>query len=881
MKITNTSLKLCGKLAFTAAVFFSCLSVANAQWTRAVEYPFVATSEPYTEVVGGTAMATTFSAADDNFVTNLPLNMNFPFCGTNYTSFTVATNGWLSLVAAPAPTPNYNNNTSFAEVSNAFPIFFPLWDDLGFQTVGGSGSARYITTGTSPNQVFTFEWKNESWDFGGIPAAISYQVKLYESGTIQFHYRRENGPVMSVETTTGWFGGSVGIARSATDYQMLDGTGPDAQSVPSPAAYRNNIDSRPRTDQVYTWLAPVSAALSGVAIMGPQEACNGKAFKLMATSQPLSVGTDCEWYTSYNGVSWSLMTQTAGVMTDVITKPTWYKVTIKNGSQSATSAPYLVNVAPHYNCYCASGATLHTDISTSRSDIGMVDLIEHNSGDTILKNTEWYTNISNNAAACKGYTDYRGLLSAIPQLYRDSTYRIYAGMIDWRTYAHSYVAAWLDYNQNGIFDPWEMIMDGQSAYTPVLQGGVLDTFKVNPDSARIGITGLRIVASKTPIDPAMPQCGSYNDGETEDYLVEISYPPCSGPVNAGTLLISDTTMCIGYDYMLTDTTYEKKQKGIMRSWQRSGDNIAWFDIQNTDNKDTLLRTFTGQPTYYRVKANCTNTGDITYSNVVFINVKESYKCYCHSQSLGGFNDSSDIGAVAIGTFSVSGGGGHLLNPKAVMRRQDYTDMQPYMMYADSTYDFYIYHTMPRQVHADAKITMFIDFNNNKQYDIPSERIYTGFTATGNFTRVGNVTIPTNVITDVPTGMRVILNNEVAPNVPSDDACGEYTSGETEDFIVTFTRILFPESVAGVAGISNVSLYPNPTTGKANISFTGVANEVNVLVTNITGQQVLHNKYQHKGGSFNAELDLNGNAKGIYLVELSVGGQRMVRKLVLQ
>lgn len=881
MKATCTSIKrFIGKGVMMLGLALCTATTASAQWLNAKDYPYVATSKPYTEIVGGTSLGSNFWADDDEYVTNLSLDMDFPFCGNTYTKFTVSTNGWLSLVAAPTPTPNYNNNTTFSQLTSAMPVFLPFWDDLGFQITGGSGAARYITMGTTPNKVFIFEWKNEAWDFGGIPAAMTYQVRLYETGSFEYHYRRENGPVVSVETTSEWFGGSLGFARSSTDYQMLDGTGPDAQSIPSPAAYRNNIDSRPRTDQVYTWLAPATIPLNGASIMGPHEACYGKTFKLMAITEPLAIGTDCDWFASEDGITWTLMSQTTGVMTDAITKTRWYKVTIKNGSQSESSVPYEVKVAPNYNCYCASGATSHTDVNSSRTDIGVVSLVADGTGDTILKNREYYTNTSNNAAACKGYTDYRGLL-AIPQIYRDSSYRLYAGLIDWRTYSNAYVAAWLDFNQNGVFDPWEMVIDGQSVFIPQIQGGIIDTFEVLEDSAKIGITGLRVMASKTPINNTAAECGSYADGETEDYLVEVSYPPCSGPVNAGRLLISDTTMCIGYDYMLTDTTYEKKQKDIHRSWQNSGDNIAWFDIANTDNKDTLLRTFKGQPTYYRVKATCTNTGDITYSNTVFINIKESYKCYCHSQSSGGINDTSDIGAVAIGNFSVSSGGGHLGNPKAVKRRDDYTDMQPYLMMADSIYQFYVYHTMPRQVHADGKITIFIDFNNNKRYDVPAEHIYTGFTATGNFTRTGFVTIPHNVITDVPTGMRVIINNDVSPNTPSDEACGEYISGETEDFIVKFARILFPESVGEVGNISNLSLYPNPTTGKVYIRFNGMADEVNVSVTNITGQQMLQENYTHGGGNFNAELNLGNYAKGVYFVEITSGGQRTVQKLVLQ
>src|SRR5690606_32267058 len=122
---------------------------------------------------------------------------------------------------------------------------------------------------------------------------------------------------------------------------------------------------------------------------------------------------------------------------------------------------------------------------------------------------------------------------------------------------------------------------------------------------------------------------------------------------------------------------------------------------------------------------------------------------------------------------------------ATRKRTDHTDGSVIELDVDSTYNMIVYHTMRSKEHGDAKITIFMDFNNDKEYDVPYERVFTGYTSVGNFTIADNVVIPSSVITGLETGLRVILNNDLSPNVPSDEACGAYKSGETEDFIVKF------------------------------------------------------------------------------------------------
>jgi hypothetical protein len=131
-------------------------------------------------------------------------------------------------------------------------------------------------------------------------------------------------------------------------------------------------------------------------------------------------------------------------------------------------------------------------------------------------------------------------------------------------------------------------------------------------------------------------------------------------------------------------------------------------------------------------------------------------------------------------------------------------------------------------------------------------------------------------------MRIIINEDTNPNVPSDEACGPYTSGETEDYIVTFRRA-FKAGIETPGDIEVFSLYPNPTDGKITISFTCRNNMDNVklTVTDVTGREISKQVYKTQGKEFRQEMDLGKEARGVYFVQLDVNGEKIIRKVVLQ
>ncbi len=98
---------------------------------------------------------------------------------------------------------------------------------------------------------------------------------------------------------------------------------------------------------------------------------------------------------------------------------------------------------------------------------------------------------------------------------------------------------WADFNQNGSFtDPGELLFQSPSSTTANVSG-VLSI----PASASMGTTRLRVVSRFGSTSPADP-CGSYGEGEVEDYQLNVTPNLNLSPTVQG-LAASSATICAG------------------------------------------------------------------------------------------------------------------------------------------------------------------------------------------------------------------------------------------------------------------------------------------------------------------------------------------------
>lgn len=329
------------KIYLLAAVFL----MLNKGYTQ-VNYSFFATTSTYTAIVGGTSptlLATTSGGAtDEGYANNLPIGFTLAYNGTNYTSIGVCTNGFAYLHATGLinSSVTYNNNLASGLGANARPIIAPLWDDIDVQS---AANIKYITSGSAPNRSFTLEWSNVLWDYGAADAAISFQLKIYEtSNIIEFIYKQEPGALANIGTGLGASIGITAAVNGANNFMSLSSS--EANPSVSFTNETNNIVTKPATGQVYrfTPIPPCAGVpLGGTANSVASAVCANTNFNILVTGNSQGGGITYQWQSSL--ASQNSFTNISGAINNLLTTsqtvPRDYRclITCTNSSQSAFS----------------------------------------------------------------------------------------------------------------------------------------------------------------------------------------------------------------------------------------------------------------------------------------------------------------------------------------------------------------------------------------------------------------------------------------------------------------------------------------------------------------------------------------------------------------
>ena len=87
-------------------------------------------------------------------------------------------------------------------------------------------------------------------------------------------------------------------------------------------------------------------------------------------------------------------------------------------------------------------------------------------------------------------------------------------------------------------------------------------------------------------------------------------------------------------------------------------------------------------------------------------------------------------------------------------------------------------------------------------------------------------------------------------------------------------------VTGVATFESpldVKMYPNPAKGMVNLDITGANTELEVVVMDISGKEVLRKEFMQNN---QIRFDMGGQVSGMYFVRVNVDGREIVKKLIL-
>ena len=95
---------------------------------------------------------------------------------------------------------------------------------------------------------------------------------------------------------------------------------------------------------------------------------------------------------------------------------------------------------------------------------------------------------------------------------------------------------------------------------------------------------------------------------------------------------------------------------------------------------------------------------------------------------------------------------------------------------------------------------------------------------------------------------------------------------------TATQVVL--GIGSLAKGMDVSIYPNPTAGKFNVQLVGFEKEATIQIINVTGQVISETKVAVAADKTSKAFNLNGMAKGVYILKVTSGDNLTFRKVIL-
>ena len=249
----------------------------------------------------------------------------------------------------------------------------------------------------------------------------------------------------------------------------------------------------------------ISPPNAGVASINNDTICPGNSVVVTLSGYTSGLGTAIQWISSTDGgASWNNITGANNpTLNNTPSSSTLYACVVTCNNQSDTSTTVGVTIKPFYNCYCVTGiggGCVNTPGTTI--DSVAIDM----------------TTLANGLTGCSPsfYTQYSATGNTTGDLVWGATYNIYVLL-----QGAAKCEMWIDYNQNGIFEP----IEGTQICTTSTAGVVnIKSFQV-PFNVGLGLTGMRIRTRSTAgaLD-STSACLTFGSGETEDYLVNLTTP---------------------------------------------------------------------------------------------------------------------------------------------------------------------------------------------------------------------------------------------------------------------------------------------------------------------------------------------------------------------
>lgn len=255
--------------------------------------------------------------------------------------------------------------------------------------------------------------------------------------------------------------------------------------------------------------------------------------------------------------------------------------------------------------------------------------------------------------------------------------------------------------------------------------------------------------------------------------------PCSGTPSPGNSIASVGSVCPNTNFNLSISNALVANQSYQ--WQSAPSSSGpWTNISGATNQ---TRTQTQvDATWYRNQVTCNSSGQVAFSNPVYVNKTYNVSCLCTSAAIANTNE--DITNVTFGTLnnsstcSTTGSNNNGIN-SIQGQYSNFTHIAAPTVSKGQTVNLSITTVTCGTIGINL-VKAFIDYNQNGSFADAGEEVFVSSLYGGGSTQTGNVTIPVNAMSG-NTMMRIMNVRSSSP--ASVTSCSSFNFGETEDYTI--------------------------------------------------------------------------------------------------
>ena len=406
--------------------------------------------------------------------------------------------------------------------------------------------------------------------------------------------------------------------------------------------------------------------------------------------------------------------------------------------------------------YCAAGAT-----NTSEEKISNVQ----------------FNTINNPSTSTAGYEDFTAISTTVAQ---GSTHA-FTGTIS-NPFSSDEIIVWIDFNKDNDFeDAGEEVFNSPTGVGPHTGNITI------PANAMTGNTRMRVRLHDTQNGPNSTPCGNSTWGQVEDYTINITGTVPSIAISGSPSMNEGNAGPTAFTFTVTRTGNIANQSSASWAVTGSGGNPANGADFTGGNFPSGTVTFpAGSNATQTITVNVNGDTDVEPNEGFTVTLSNPVNATITTATASGtiLNDDAAPGYCAAGATStgfekISNVQFNTINNPSTSTAgyEDFTAVSTTVAQG-STYTFT---GTISTGYAEDEIIVWIDFNQDQDFDDPGEEVFNSPTGVGPHS--GPINIPANAMTG-NTRMRVRLHDTA--NGPNATPCGNSTYGQVEDYSINIT-----------------------------------------------------------------------------------------------